>query len=306
MTFHMSSRLKPAVGDSRTGLRVSPETSSIQCRQLTSIFSSSSCTTGMTRPAWACCRSWIWGCCSRWGRSAVWSNSRRCSTRLVWQQPTAQAARQLRDHRGGSRLNAGPRLKTLRRQHFAARLGSQRNDEKSDHESDRRQRDGQTQRMCVQHGRGEQEVHASADKAAERGAECERRCAYACLELLRQPEAEERKVAAEESEQEQPGDERRKPIRQIERPAEAAGNTHRHSRKINRERLSASDSLCDQRQDQTAQYGADRQQAGGPGCGSGGVDLAHTRFLRQLNDGGRFVNRARPQAQDRNRDKRAS
>src|SRR5271167_984606 len=123
-----------------------------------------------------------------------------------------------------------PLRSRLWRQHLAVRLGCQRNDEKADDENDRRQRNGQTQRMCVQNRRAEQEVDARTDKTAERGAECKRRRAHARLELLGQPEAEERKVAAEETEHEQPRDERREPVGQIERPAKAADNRDRHPR----------------------------------------------------------------------------
>jgi hypothetical protein len=98
-------------------------------------------------------------------------------------------------------------------QHLAARLGREWNDENPDHKGDRRECHGQSQGMCVQHRRAEQEVHARTDKTSERRAECKGRRPYTCLELLGQPQAEEREVATEKAKQEQPRDERRKPIR---------------------------------------------------------------------------------------------
>ena len=81
----------------------------------------------------------------------------------------------------------------------------------------------------LQHRRPEQEIHPGADKSAERRAESERRRAHAGFELLGQPKAEEREVAAEEAAHKQPRDERREPVGKIERPAEAADNRNRQS-----------------------------------------------------------------------------
>src|SRR5258708_31365713 len=95
----------------------------------------------------------------------------------------------------------------------------------------------------MQHRRAEQKVDTGPDKSPERRAECKRRGSHPGFELLRQPQAEQREIAAEETQHAEPRNKWREPIRQIKRPAEAADNRHRHAEEVNRQRLLAADPL---------------------------------------------------------------
>jgi hypothetical protein len=90
-------------------------------------------------------------------------------------------------------------LRSSLRQHLALGLACQRDQRNPEQERDRGQGDRRAQRAHLQDQRAEHEVDPRADEAAHRGAEGERGGAHPGLELLGEPEAEEREVAPAEA-----------------------------------------------------------------------------------------------------------
>ena len=102
-------------------------------------------------------------------------------------------------------------------------------------------RDGHAERSHAQHERAEREVHARAQKPADRCRERERRRAHPRIVLLRKPEAEHGEVSAGKAHEEEHDDERHEAVLEIERPRERERDRHHHPDEVHRERSLAAD-----------------------------------------------------------------
>src|SRR6267143_2223040 len=106
---------------------------------------------------------------------------------------------------------------------------------------------------------------------------------------VRQPKAEEREVAAEETEHEEDRHEWREAVGQVKRPAETGGNGCRHADEVNRECFAASNLLRHRWHSQAAEDRADREEARGDRRHLARIDWRHASFRRQLDNCRRFI-----------------
>lgn len=140
-----------------------------------------------------------------------------------------------------------------------------------------------------------------SDEAAEGGDEGEGGRAHHRRILLRQPQAVEREIAAEEAKKEEAADEEVQAAGYIEGPAETHPDTDRHAEEVQRQRTPAPERLRQRRRCKTPEHRADRQQPGAKGRQSRGLRRAVPRLAGERDDRGGFVHGCRPQTDDRDR-----
>src|SRR5579859_3996377 len=152
-----------------------------------------------------------------------------------------------------------PFNEALFRQCLMTGLDSKRQDQQANHKGRRCPRNRQPERTLPMNRGGQQEVHPSAEQPAHRCIEGKCGSAYPRRVLLRQPQREDREIAAEEAEEQQRHHEQVESVRQIEDPAEGEYDRHGHAGEVHPERRAPPQPFRQPRRGETPEDRPDRQ-----------------------------------------------